>query len=42
MTWKLCFSWLAMMVWVFLVMRNLFGDLWLVAAASVSGSGSTR
>jgi hypothetical protein len=32
---------LEMVVQVFVAMRNLLGDLWLVAAASISGSNNT-
>jgi hypothetical protein len=37
MTWQLRFLGLAMVVQVIMAMRNLLGNLWLVAAASASG-----
>jgi hypothetical protein len=41
MIWKPSFWWLATEIRVFVMMRNLLGDLWLVAAASGSGGDST-
>jgi hypothetical protein len=40
-TWKLSFWGLVAMVRVFVVMRNLLGDSWLIAATTTSGGDST-
>jgi hypothetical protein len=42
MTWKPSFWWLAIVVKVFVAIRNFLGDLWLVAATSASGGSSVR
>jgi hypothetical protein len=41
MVWKLSFWWLAMMVQVFVAMRNLLGDFWIVTTASECGGDNT-
>jgi hypothetical protein len=41
MIWKASFWGLAVVVQVFVTIRNLFGDLWFIAAASASGADDT-